>query len=211
MRRPHHANVTHDLDAEVPTASRKFPAKYLVTSKGRPKEQWYLYDTDAPKDVIKAWRDRVASKCVDEVISKKSKVLETEFKSILSKPSNKDKRKMFCMHPDPQEDDVKSAIEDSRQYLYREWGLTRDGDDDLDGGAETQLLEQEVPPDAVADADIGVGTEVDVAMDDIYGEYHKSNGVETGEFTGAHSRDFLTCKYYCHDCECHFHDLMEAL
>jgi hypothetical protein len=85
--------VTHDPNEEVPTASRKFPVIYKVTSKGRAKETWWLYESDAPQAVKKSWRLRVNENKINNAICKKGGVLEGEFKSILSKPSNKERRR----------------------------------------------------------------------------------------------------------------------
>lgn len=164
--------MTHDPNEEVPTASRKFPVIYKVTSKGRAKETWWLYESDAPQAVKKSWRLRVNENKINNAICKKGGVLEGEFKSILSKPSNKERRRMFCLHPNPEDAEIIQAVEDSRQSMYEEWGLDVNGEL-VEEESGSEILEQEVPPDIAVEH----GADDDADMDDITGKhYNNDNG-----------------------------------
>ena len=53
-----------DLEAEIPSSSRRFPTKYRLSSENFPKERWD--ELTAPRASIAAWNRKKANKEVHE-------------------------------------------------------------------------------------------------------------------------------------------------
>jgi hypothetical protein len=167
-----------DLEAEIPSSSCRFPTKYRLSSENFPKERWD--ELTAPRASIAAWNRKKANKEVDLIICKPRATLEAEMKAMLSLPRNKHKRVIFTLFPDPEDDEVKEAIDNSHQLLFQQWGMTPNGDFELsdDGNEETQRLGEQPDTMEEAETELELGGDDDVDEQDLDGHYDEDSNLE---------------------------------
>ena len=72
--------MVYDLEAEIPSTSRRFVTKYRLSSENFPKDRW---DEDtAPAKSIADWKHKKETQAVAHCISKSRATLESEMRAM---------------------------------------------------------------------------------------------------------------------------------
>ena len=169
----------YDLEAEIPSTSRRFVTKYRLSSENFPKDRW---DEDtAPAKSIADWKHKKETQAVAHCISKSRATLESEMRAMLSLPKNNIKRRIFTLYPDPSDPEVMAAIDDSHLLLFEQWGLSPEGDALSGTGSGDDEQTQQVAAvdkDTYDEVNADIGEDDDINETDLFQQYDEDTNAQ---------------------------------